>query len=95
MDGWTARQPDCIRRNLDVMLLSFHALFKITPPQRVGDATYLVPDLLWAFIFLKSLGTPQGLPIEKRWKPDYSSLREVPLAVIQGPPLLSQENHGG
>lgn len=47
MSGWTARQLDCIRRNLDGMVLSIHASLKITPPQKVGDA--LLPS--WSQVF--------------------------------------------
>lgn len=38
MDGFTAGQLDCVRRNLDGMVLSFHAPLKMTPPRRVEDA---------------------------------------------------------
>ena len=47
MDGWTARQLDRIRRNLDGTVLLFHAPLKVTPPQSVEDA----PLSRWSQIF--------------------------------------------
>lgn len=47
MDGWTARQLDCIRRNLDGIVLFFHAPFKVTLPQSIKDT--LLPR--WSQIF--------------------------------------------